>query len=124
VVQHEVRDGGVECPGVERKRLNITDACIDAARQRQLDHPSRLVDRHDLDPLAEKPLSELAAATANLDHSAGPSPYDVIERDILWLGPGPSSPQRDPPREAGLVGVLTPNSLRIVLFRCDPALMI
>jgi len=76
--------------------LNITDACIHTARQRQLDHPPRLINRNDCDPFVKKPLSELAAATANLDHSAGPSVKDVIEGDILRLNPRPPSPQRDP----------------------------
>jgi hypothetical protein len=124
VVEHEVRDCGVEGLGLERKRLSIADPRIHPARDRQLNHSRRLIERDDVNPFLQKPLSELAAATANLDHSPRPSSGDPIESDLLRLRPCPTSPQRDPVQEARLVGVLTANGLRVVLLTRDAALII
>lgn len=123
VVQHEVRGRSIEDPGIERKLLNVPDPRIHPARDCQLNHPRRLIKRDDLDPYIQKPLSKLAAATANLDYPPRANGNDRIEGDVLRLRSAPTSPQRDPTRKASFVSVLTTNGIRIVLLRRDPALI-
>jgi hypothetical protein len=124
VIQHEVRSRGLKDPGIERKLLNVADPRIHPTRDCQLNHPRRLIERDDLDPDIQQPLSKLAAATANLDYSPRATGNDRIEGDVLWLRSCPTGPQSDPARKASFVCVLTTNGIRVVLLRHDAALII
>ena len=57
----------VELSVVERELLDVTDASVDAAFPRKLDHVRRQVDRDDLRPgLPRHPRGELAPAASHL----------------------------------------------------------
>jgi hypothetical protein len=70
VVEHPVRDRDVERLVVERQVLDRADARLDAAGTRELDHPRRDVDRHELGtgPRHHR-RRELAPAAAHLEHA-------------------------------------------------------
>lgn len=115
VVEHEVRDGRVEARSREGQLLDVADARVDSSRRRQLGHARRLVDRDDLDPGSDEGLGKLASAAAHLDHPLRCRGHRLGEGNLLWLGPGPSRPEREPRREPRLVGIFAPHGVRVVL---------
>ena len=116
VVEHPGGHDEVELTVGERELLHVGDPRIDTALPRQLDHPRREVDGHDLGSgVAGDPLGELAPAAAHLEHAPGRQRPDLDHRRLprvdACLDAGVGGGAFPQPR---VVGVLARDERRVV----------